>query len=99
MLSDAELLTLAVAQMLLGFDCERRWIRHARGSQELRALFPYIPGQSDSRAHLLMAWFDHASDEGVAVCDSVRAELLPLLRIGDFTPIDGGDSEAQPTDN
>src|SRR6266849_3806701 len=46
-LSDAELLTLAVAQMLLGFDCERRWIRHAHGSQQLRALFPYIPGQSD----------------------------------------------------
>jgi hypothetical protein len=46
-LSDAELLTLAVAQMLLGFDCERRWIRHAHHSVELRALFPYIPGQSD----------------------------------------------------
>ncbi|RZL70118.1 MAG: IS982 family transposase, partial [Rhodococcus sp. (in: high G+C Gram-positive bacteria)] len=46
-LSDAELLTLAVAQMLLGFDCERRWIRHAHHSAELRALFPYIPGQSD----------------------------------------------------
>lgn len=47
LLSDAELLTLTVAQMLLGFDCERRWIRHAHHSAELRALFPYIPGQSD----------------------------------------------------
>jgi hypothetical protein len=55
MLSDAELLTLAVAQMLLGFDCERRWIRHARGSQELRALFPYIPGQSDYHKRLKAA--------------------------------------------
>ena len=47
MLSDAELLTLAVAQMLLRFDCERRWIRHAHHSVELRALFLYIPGQLD----------------------------------------------------
>jgi hypothetical protein len=40
-LSDAELLTLAVLQALLGFTSEARWIRHAR--QNLTALFPYIP--------------------------------------------------------
>jgi hypothetical protein len=54
-LSDAELLTLAVAQMLLGFDCERRWIRHAHASQQLRALFPYLPGQSDYHKRLKAA--------------------------------------------
>jgi len=40
-LSDAELLTLAVIQALLGFTSEARFIRHAHA--ELRGLFPYIP--------------------------------------------------------
>lgn len=40
-LSDAELVTLAVIQALLGFTSEARFIRHARN--ELRGLFPYIP--------------------------------------------------------
>jgi hypothetical protein len=43
-LSDAELLTLAVLQVLLGFDEEARWLRHAR--KHLRHLFPYLPGQA-----------------------------------------------------
>jgi hypothetical protein len=40
-LSDAELVTLAVLQALLGFTSEARWLRYAR--QHLRALFPYLP--------------------------------------------------------
>ena len=43
-LSDAELLCLAVAQQLLGFASERRWIRYAR--THLAAMFPNLPGQS-----------------------------------------------------
>ena len=43
-LSDAELLTLAVLQVLLGFDKETRWLRHAR--RHLRHLFPYVPRQA-----------------------------------------------------
>lgn len=43
-LSDAELITLAVAQQLLGVASERRWIRFA--SNRLAGLFPYLPGQS-----------------------------------------------------
>jgi hypothetical protein len=43
-LSDAELLTLAVLQVLLGFEHEARWRRHAR--EHLRHLFPYLPGQA-----------------------------------------------------
>ena len=43
-LSDAELLTLAVLQALLGFNEETRWLRHAR--VHLQHLFPYLPGQS-----------------------------------------------------
>jgi hypothetical protein len=42
-LSDAELVTLAVMQALLGFTSEARWLRHARA--ELRHLFPYLPQQ------------------------------------------------------
>jgi Transposase DDE domain len=43
-LSDAELVTLAVMQALLGFTSEARWLRHA--NHHLRHLFPYLPGQS-----------------------------------------------------
>jgi hypothetical protein len=43
-ISDAELVTLAVMQALLGFVSEARWLRFARKS--LRPLFPYLPGQS-----------------------------------------------------
>jgi hypothetical protein len=43
-LSDAELVTLAVLQALLGYVSESRWLRFARG--QLRGLFPRLPGQS-----------------------------------------------------
>ena len=43
-LSDAELVTLAVMQALLGFTSEARWLRYA--ARHLRHLFPYLPGQS-----------------------------------------------------
>jgi Transposase DDE domain len=43
-LTDAELVTLAVMQALLGFTSEARWLRHA--GRRLRHLFPYLPGQS-----------------------------------------------------
>lgn len=42
-LSDAELLTLAVMQALLGHTSEARWLRFARA--HLRALFPSLPQQ------------------------------------------------------
>jgi len=42
-ISDAELLTLAVMQALLGFTSEARWLRHARG--RFAVLFPYLPLQ------------------------------------------------------
>ena len=43
-LADAELLTLAVLQVLLGFNEEARWVRHVR--KHLGHLFPYVPGQA-----------------------------------------------------
>jgi hypothetical protein len=42
-LSDAELVTLAVLQALLGHTSESRWLRHAR--RHLGHLFPYLPHQ------------------------------------------------------
>lgn len=42
-LSDAELVTLAMMQAMLGFTSEARWLRHARA--HLRHLFPYPPQQ------------------------------------------------------
>jgi hypothetical protein len=42
-LGDAELVTLAVMQALLGFASEARWVRYARA--HLRHLFPYLPQQ------------------------------------------------------
>jgi hypothetical protein len=42
-LSDAELVTVAVMQALLGFTSEARWLRYARA--HLRHLFPYLPQQ------------------------------------------------------
>ena len=44
LLSDAELLCLIVAQQLLGFSSETRWIRYARA--HLLLMFPTIPTQS-----------------------------------------------------
>jgi hypothetical protein len=42
-LSDAELVTLATMQAILGFTSEAKWLRHARA--RLRHLFPYLPQQ------------------------------------------------------
>ncbi|MFF0085834.1 IS982 family transposase [Streptomyces canus] len=42
-LSDAELVTLAMMQAMLGFTSEARWLRHVR--THLRHLFPYVPEQ------------------------------------------------------
>ncbi|MGR8006973.1 IS982 family transposase [Streptomyces hypolithicus] len=42
-LTDAELVTLAMMQAVLGFTSEARWLRHAHS--HLRHLFPYPPKQ------------------------------------------------------
>jgi hypothetical protein len=52
-LSDAELVTLSVLQVLLGFEDEARWVRYA--TAHLRHLFPYVPGQSGYNKRLRKA--------------------------------------------
>jgi len=42
-LSDAELITLAIAQALLGISSEARWLRIA--ATRLAGAFPFLPGQ------------------------------------------------------
>ena len=52
-LSDAELLTLAVAQVLLGVRSEARWLRFV--PRALPGAFPYLPGQSGYNKRLRAA--------------------------------------------
>jgi hypothetical protein len=53
-LTDAELLTLAVMQALLGYVSEARWLRYAR--THLHGLVPYLPRQSGSNQRLRAAF-------------------------------------------
>jgi Transposase DDE domain len=87
-LSDAELLTLAVMQVLQGFAEEARWLRHAR--VHLGYLFPYLPGQSGYNKRLrksadqLTALIRH-----LAVDTDVWADDVWLI---DSTPVECGRS-------
>lgn len=87
-LTDAELVCLAVAQVLLGFDCEHRWMRFAYC--RLGHLFRYLPGQPGyhkrlrAAAPLLAAAISHLSRVSPSWCDS--------LRLLDATPLPCGTS-------
>jgi hypothetical protein len=52
-LSDAELICLAVAQVLLGFPSQHHWLRFAYG--RLGHLFPYLPKQPGYHKRLVSA--------------------------------------------
>nr|BFE79379.1 hypothetical protein GCM10020093_019800 [Planobispora longispora] len=52
-LTDAELLTLAIAQALLGIDSEARWLRFVPA--HLPGAFAYLPGQSGYNKRLRVA--------------------------------------------
>ncbi|TJZ90994.1 IS982 family transposase, partial [Actinacidiphila oryziradicis] len=41
LLSDSELVCLSVAQALLGYHSEARWLRYA--NKHLSGMFPYLP--------------------------------------------------------
>ena len=55
-MSDSELITLAVAQVLLRYHSERRWVRHIRSSAEWRGMFRYLPTQSGYHKRLKKAY-------------------------------------------
>jgi hypothetical protein len=58
-ITDAELLTVAVLQALLGYHDEARWVRYARTA--MRHLFPYLPQQPgyNKRQRLLVPQIKH----------------------------------------
>lgn len=87
-ISDAEMVTLAVLQALLGVTSERRWIRQAQS--RLLALFPDLPGQSGYNKRLrslasTMAWLTST----LAAMTSVGDDDLWVV---DSTPVECGRS-------
>ena len=82
--SDAEMLTLAVMQALLGFTSETHWLRYAR--THLLEMFPHLPGQSGYNKRLrklaaTMSWLVSAlgqqtsiASDDVWVADSTPVE-------------------------
>lgn len=83
-ISDAELVTLAVMQSLLGHTSERQWLRYARAN--LLGMFPDLPGQSGYNKRLrkladTMSWLvsmlgadTQIADDDVWVVDSTPIE-------------------------
>lgn len=87
-LTDAELVTLAMTQAMLGFTPEAKWLRYARS--HLRHLFPYLPQQPGYNKRLRKA------------AELLRRVTRPLatdtsvwsddVRIVDSTPVECGRS-------
>jgi hypothetical protein len=87
-LSDAELVTLAALQALLGFTSEARWLRDGR--LHLRQLFPYLPGQSGDNKRLRRAPELISSVIGAIATDtSLWSDDVWLV---DSTPVECGRS-------
>jgi Transposase DDE domain len=87
-LSDAELITLAVMQPLLGFKSEARWVRYAHA--HLRHLFPYLPQQPGYNKRL------RAAAGLMLACIRVLAASTSLwtddVWVVDSTPVECGRS-------
>ena len=87
-LTDAELLTLAVLQALLGFTSEARFIRHAKAN--LRAWFPYVPDRPgyNKRLRRCGELFQHVTAHLARQCPSWNDDLWLV----DSTPVECGRS-------
>ena len=86
--TDAELVCLAVAQVLLRFDDERHWLRAA--SKQVGHLFPRLLGQSEYNDRLkALAPLMEAALRWLADHTPGSAEMLRLM---DATPIPCGQS-------
>lgn len=87
-ITDAEVMTLALMQALLGFTSEARWLRHAK--ENYAGMFPYLPGQSGYNKRLrrlgdCMNWLIGALIERNDICcDDVW--------VVDSTPVECGRS-------
>jgi hypothetical protein len=86
--TDAELVCLAVAQVLLRFDDERHWLRAARS--RVGHLFPRLLGQSEYNQRLKnAARLMEAALRWLADQTPGSAEMLRLM---DATPVPCGQS-------
>jgi hypothetical protein len=84
-LTDAELITLAVMQALLGFTSEARWIRYAR--KHLRAMFPAAPATASAynkRLRKLTTTMTHLIAMLATRCPSYTDDLWLV----DSTPVE-----------
>ena len=82
-ISDAELVTLAVMQAVLGHTSERRWLRFAR--KHLIGMFPDLPGQSGYNKRLrklgdTMSWLIGmlGADTSIATDDVWVVDSTPV---------------------
>jgi len=87
-ISDAELVTLAVMQALLGFTSEARWLRYARG--HLQGMFPCLPQQPGYNKRLralaaTMSWL-------IAVLARDTSLWSDDVWVADSTPVECGRS-------
>jgi len=83
LISDAELICLAVAQMLLDCPNERRFLRLAR--RRLGHLFPYIPGQSGFNKRLRS--LAPRLVEAITLLARLSPSFCDQLRLLDSTPV------------
>lgn len=87
-LSDAELLTLATMQAILGFTSEAKWLRDARA--HLRHLFPYLPQQPGYNKRLRKAaGLMRSVNRILAATTSVWSDDVWIV---DSTPVECGRS-------
>lgn len=87
-LTDAELLTLAVLQALLGFTSEARFIRHAHA--HLRPWFPYLPDRPGYNKRLRRA--GHLMQHVIAALARACPSWNDDLWLVDSTPVECGRS-------
>ena len=87
-ISDAELITLAVMQALLGHTSEARWLRYTRS--HLQHLFRYLPkpwSQADLRNHLTAAiQCCHQAAAAAAHEEAMSAQDLERRRLEAMEP-------------
>lgn len=87
-ITDAELITVAVLQVLLGHYNETRWLRRAR--KDIGHLFPYLPKQPgyNKRLRTLVPQMAY----GIAVLAADTDLWHHPIRIADSTPVQCGTS-------
>jgi hypothetical protein len=87
-LSDAELVTLATMQAILGYTSEAKWLRHARA--HLRHIFPCLPQQPGYNKRLRKAaGLMRSVNRILAATTSVRSGEVWVV---DSTPVECGRS-------